>query len=210
MIREFSTYYSSAYRTDGSFFDWQTKPTHKAGGEPSCFPYNLISFLALIADMEIDIYQVTWDGNSSTLGTGGTAVISQTAMEGDEGIAFKRVGANGQDYDIASDYLSMEARVFKALISEVSILTHPAIRTHPGIVDLEAICFETDFSYSIPKIMPVLIFLKAPFGDLDAFIESQKSITFEDAMRLLKDILQTVAYLHSHREKPYKTTTSEC
>ncbi|KAF2826429.1 kinase-like protein [Ophiobolus disseminans] len=194
MSQAFSTYYSSAYRSDKYFLDWRPKPTHEAEGPPRCSPSHLISFLSLITDMEIDIYQTIWDGGPSTLGVGGTAIVNQTAMSGEEGIAFKRVGPKGDD---AGDELSADARVFKALISEVSILTHPSIRDYPNIVDLEAICFETDFSYSTPKILPVLMFQKAPYGDLGAFVKKEAPLGFDGVMQLLGDILRTVAYLHS-------------
>lgn len=206
MPSEYSAYYSSAYHSDDFLLSRRDKSICEAEDLSRCVPYNLISFLALIADMEIDIYQVTWDGNTSPLGMGGSAVVSQTTTSGDEGIAFKRVGVKNEHADSHEQSLSTEARIFKILISEVTILTNPSIRNHPGIIDLEAICFETDFSYMVPKIVPVLMYQKAPYGDLEAFMESQNSFSYEDAMRILIDILQTVAYLHFKGEIIFGTS----
>lgn len=202
MSQQFSTYYSSAYRTDTYFLDKDSAANSQAVDPGRCVPYDLIAFLSLIIKSNIDIYQVTWDGSSSALGVGGTAIVNQGAPGEEGGIAFKRINTMSDDAlaDAACNDLSADTRVFKILMSEVSILTHPAISAHPNIIDLEAICFETNFDFQVPKILPVLMFEKAPCGDLEAFIEKNMELEYDTVLRLLKDVLQTVGCLHSNRK----------
>ena len=199
MVQEYTAYYSSAYYSN---FLPGDDGAALADGQPSlqrCSRNDLISFLSLVTRLKVDTFQLSWEEGTPALGHGGTALVNQAAIREEQGMAFKRVGLNEGDAKIKSVGGTPESRLYKVLISEVYLLTHPSVRNHPNIVDLEAICWEVDFAYQAPRILPVLIFQKAPYGDLESFIMLQGPLETELVMEVFCVILRVVEHLHGCR-----------
>jgi hypothetical protein len=149
---------------------------------------DLISCLAAAQSRNIDFLSISWQSPLSSLEVGGTAEISQSLINSQIGFAFKRM--------ISEHSYLHETSIFKALISEISILGHPLLRGHPNLLKLEGICWEID---SIKKAWPVLVFQKAQFGDLKQFILSEqgKGISTGVKLKLCADVATAIMTLHS-------------
>ena len=197
MSRQFTAYYSSAYHSDVLLGDPDRATTDVQPGHQPCPRNDLIAFLSLITKLKVDSFQLTWEENSPTLGYGGTASVNQAAINGEQGIAFKRLGLKGDQARAMSQGDTVNSQVYKLLISEVYFLTHPSLHEISSIIDLEAICWDVDFTYEIPRILPVLIFQKAHWGDLEHFGSLLGSVPTETALQLFYVILRTVEHLHN-------------
>ncbi|KAL9581398.1 MAG: hypothetical protein Q9212_003929, partial [Teloschistes hypoglaucus] len=98
-----------------------------------------------------------------TAGTGATAEIQQSLVSLAFTFAFKRFLTSLDEDE--------ESRHYRAIISELCILGHPAIKQHPNIVKLQGICWDVISEY---QVWPVLIFPKAKFGNMRAFFGSDE------------------------------------
>ena len=152
---------------------------------------NLIYFLAIAQTFKLDLLPITWQPALESLGHGGTATVNQALMSVQTSFAFKRI----------SRLATISAtQAYHALISELRLLTHSAVRDHPKISRLEGYCFEVPLKGD--SIWPVLVFLKAEYGNLATFRESETSKTMHlrARMKLLRDIAETIHLLHSNCE----------
>jgi hypothetical protein len=145
--------------------------------------YNFISILALAENLNFDFLPTTWLPAIGTLGVGGTAEIRQDLVNMQMSFAFKRTTL---DRDNA----------FRALYSEISVLGHPAVRTHKNIIKLEGICW--DVSPGDSAVWPVLVFQKSTCGDLRQFMHSEagRVLPVADVLSLLTDVANGIACLH--------------
>jgi hypothetical protein len=152
--------------------------------------YNFVSFLGIAQRQQIDFLPITWQPALDKVGEGGTAEIREALINLQTSYAFKRFKPSDQD----------EGKVFRELISEISVLGHESIRSHPNITRLEGI------SWDIPRggknVWPVLVFEKTKCGDLEKFAHSQagKIMGLEDRLKLCVDVGTAVNDLHSFRE----------
>jgi len=94
--------------------------------------YDFISFLAVAQRLGMGFLPITWQQALDLLGMGGTAEIRQSLINLQRSLVFKRNTLST---------MSEESR-YRTLISEVSILGHPAIRNHTNVVTLEGICWD--------------------------------------------------------------------
>jgi uncharacterized membrane protein len=96
--------------------------------------------------------------------------------------------------------VSDDKGTFRALISEVAVLSQPSIRNHPDIIHLESTCW--DISPENEKVWPVPVFEKTQYGDLDNFLRSEigRMINFEDRLDLCADVAAAVLTMHSCRK----------
>jgi len=78
-------------------------------------------------------------------------------------------------------------------------LTRPAIQDAANVVTLEGICWE--FPSNGP-ISPVLVFEKAPLGDLDDFIASADGaqVPLSERINICLKIAKALRILHSQRK----------
>jgi hypothetical protein len=200
MAKVYSSYYSSMLDSD-------LLPTEDQG--PShlspCSRNDLISLLSLVTELGIDILQMVWEETSPILGHGGTAVVSQAAMTREEGMAFKRVGLREDELAATGLPDSDEARLYRTVIAEISLLAHPPIRDHPNFIDVEAICWDINDVYKEPRLLPVIIFEKATYGDLKDYMNSQEQFDIEGAIELFCTITKAVDFLHACRRSPLST-----
>ncbi|KAJ6258751.1 hypothetical protein Dda_6804 [Drechslerella dactyloides] len=164
--------------------------------------YNLLRVLTTAQSREIDFVGITWQAALGTIGKGGEGEISQADISIKDKFAFKRSVAIGTKAKDDSD-------IFQELNSEVQVLGHPKIRQHPNIVSLEGLCWEINvrpggrdwLGRATPdkeKAWPVLILDKAPHGDLEKFMRTEKgrAIKLENRMQLCAQVASALKTMH--------------
>jgi hypothetical protein len=159
--------------------------------------YNLISFLGIAQRQQIDFLPVIWQPALDKVGEGGTAEIREALINLRTSYAFKRFKPTDQD----------EGKIFRELVSEISVLGHRSIRSHPNITRLEGISW--DIPQGGKKVWPVLVFEKTKCGDLEKFAHSQagQNMGLEDRLKICVDVGTAVNDLHSYRE-PFNVSLS--
>jgi len=158
----------------------RTRLTH---GEPQ---YDLIAFLSVVQKYNVDYLHTTWQPALADLGMGGSGTISQSTFSTDMPLAFKRFHDDDGSY---TDFLP--------LISEVLVLSQPAIKMHPNIVNLEGIGWE--IKRRTEKAIPVLVFEKAAW-DLQQFmnVSEGRNMSMDDRLNLCADIGSAIRTLHAY------------
>jgi hypothetical protein len=143
---------------------------------------SLITFLAIAQTQDVGFLPITWQPALATLGEGGGGRIYLSTASPGVSYAFKQMHDSG---DSQGNLLS--------LVSELLILSWPSIKEHPGIVDLEGLCWE----YTAGKAHPVLVFEKA-VGDLKNYMEvgEGKNLVFEDRLDICLNIGDALITLH--------------
>lgn len=157
--------------------------------------YGIIAVLALAQRLHINFLPITWQAALGPVGEGGQAEINQALIHVQTSFAFKC-------FTKASQIHNFERTHFQELINEMVILSHPLIREHPHVVRLEGICW--DISQD-DQVWPVLVFEKAPLGDLDRFVTSTKGtkLSMEDRLNLCVDIGIAIKDMHSNGKEYY-------
>ena len=152
---------------------------------------DFISFLAVAQYYEIDFVSLAWEQARGRLGRGGTSEIWQSSYDKRTDFVFKRMRSAITDSDD-------QENDFNALVSEISILSHPLIRHHQNIVKLEGISWE--IHPKSHKVWPVLVLEKAQLGDLRTFMNSEegRSTTMRDRLELCTDVASAIIALHSN------------
>jgi hypothetical protein len=153
---------------------------------------DFLSFLSIAQNLKIDFLPITWQPALDGVGQGGTAKIRQALVNLQMSFAFKRLVSTGP-----AQTETDETRNFRALIAEISALSHPSIQDHPNIIGLEGICW--DVVSSREKVWPVLVFEKARHGDLHTFMGQAKGkrLTIEERLNICVDIAIAVMDMHS-------------
>jgi len=152
---------------------------------------DLIAFLAIVQQYNVDYLPITWQPGLDDLGQGATGTISQSEVIKDLSFAFKRYNDKGNTDSRESD---MD---FLPLMSEVLILSQPPIQKHPHIVNLLGICWE--IKRTTQKAVPVLVFEKASC-DLQQFLNSDsgRNIPMEDRLKFCADIGSAMMTMHAY------------
>ncbi|KAA8895939.1 serine/threonine protein kinase japonica group [Sphaerosporella brunnea] len=164
--------------------------TTEASGNPHTdIHYDLVSFLSVAQQFNIDFLPVMWNA-LEPFGKGGTADINESVVNIKTNFAFKRTSR-------LFKRKKRDENTFRALISEVFILATPSIRSHPNIVDLEGICWE--IVDDDENMSPVLVFLKSEKGDLGQYLCSADGTqsSFDTRLNICLDIGRAIAVLHS-------------
>ena len=154
--------------------------------------YDLISFLAIAQHLKIDFLPITWQPALENIGEGGTARIHQSLITLRLSFAFKRIKP--------SERVKWgETRIFQTLISEISILGNPSIRTHFYIAPLQGICWDISQEGTV---WPVLVFEKAQFGNLKEFLKSERgqNLSLEERLDFCIDIGTAIRDMHLCRK----------
>jgi serine/threonine protein kinase len=157
--------------------------------------YGFIAMLALAQRLHIHFLPITWQAALGPLGEGGQARINQALIHVQTSFAFKC-------FKKVSQIHNFECALFREVINEMIILSHPLIRNHPHVVRLEGICW--DISQD-DQVWPVLVFEKAHLGDLDQFVTSIKGtkLSMEDRLDLCVDIGIAIKDMHSNSKEYY-------
>lgn len=153
--------------------------------------YDFISLLAIAQKLGIDFLSITWQPLREVIGIGGTARIDQALVNLQTSLAFKRI----KEKDRAKPEL-----IFREVINEIIVLSHPAIQRHPNIVELQGICWDIP---SDDEVWPVLVLEKCHFGDLYHFLRLPvgRDLSTNERLELCLDIGIAIADMHSNCTK---------
>ena len=162
--------------------------THQSAGSTSAERYDFLDFLGVAQKMMIDFLPIRWQPGMDLAGKGGTAKIHQGLANVDKTFAFKQMRKTRSPME--------EAQYMSALIAEISVLGHYVIRTHENIVNIEGVCW--DVCPGEGKVWPVLVFEKAPYGDLNNFmtVGVGRELNIEKRLSILSDVALAVCDLH--------------
>ena len=124
-------------------------------------------------------------------GGGGTAKIDQALVNLQTSFAFKPI----KEKDKAKTEL-----IFREVISEIIVLSRPAIRQHPNIVELQGLRWDIP---SDDKVWPVLVLEKSHFGDLYDFLRLPvgRDLSTNERQELCISIGIAIADMHSNGTK---------
>ena len=151
--------------------------------------FTFLDLLGLAQNLGIDFLPIRWQPELEMAGQGGTAQIHQSMVNIQTTFAFKCLKG--------SEFKVVEAQNLSALIAEVAILGHPAIRYHAHVVSIEGICF--DVVQEEESVSPVLVFEKTACGDLAKFMTegAGRESTIDARLALLTDIALAIRDLHT-------------
>jgi hypothetical protein len=127
----------------------------------------LLRLLAIAAALEVNILPLTWRPALEGLGQGATGQISQSPLNAQISLAFKRFSRTINDNGGLTE-TEWRRRQCDAIVSEVVALSTSKIYDHPNIANLEGICWEVEPVSG--EIWPVLAFRKAECGSLNHFL----------------------------------------
>ena len=169
-------------------------------GERSKSEYDLVNFLAVVQAMKIPILPIKWQATVKTIGRGGSGSIWEAPISAKTSLAFKRVSdLLKMEVKSASDEQErrrLKASIFQTLINEVIVLSHPKLRRHPNILELQGMCWDVEED----EVWPVLVFEKAKFGDLERFLTSpaSKALTADERLSLCIDVGRALIDMDSY------------
>ena len=174
-------------------------------GEPNIYdatllglkPHDLIDFLGLTQFHQVDLLPLTWQPALEELGNGRTSNVSQSLLNIQMSLAFKRALPTQAEDQQHSDG---ESDIFPRLCTELSVLAHPPLRNHPFIVRLEGFCWELHLNSF--GVLPVFVFEKAHGGNLQDFINSEQGgkLNFAKRKELCVQIAHALMTMHNCRE----------
>lgn len=152
---------------------------------------DFLSFLGIAQNLGIDFLPITWQPALDNIGQGATAEVRQALIALQTSFAFKRFLPSEPTLSIQE-----ESKILRALIAEILVLGHQSVRDHPNVLRLEGVCW--DVNPKDDKILPVLVFQKARYGDLHTFMEldSGMKLTLEDRLDLCADIATAIMLMH--------------
>ncbi|KAL8697682.1 MAG: hypothetical protein Q9224_002191 [Gallowayella concinna] len=153
-------------------------------------PYDITTFLATALERDVDFVPIAWMPGLKPLGRGGTSWIRQSIVNLEASFALKQIQfPDTQNPD--------EADIIRAAIIELIVLTHPPIRSHLNVLNLEGVCW--DASDTSRPTRPVLVLEKSELGDLGYFMSRLgDQVTPVNRVELCADIINAVAILHAN------------
>jgi hypothetical protein len=155
--------------------------------------YDLITLLAVIQRLGIEILPITWQAARQPIGIGATGRINEAFINLHTSFAFKCVSDSQKERE------SKEA-IIQVLINEVTVLGYKSIRNHPNIVELQGICWDvTSDDKGDDKVWPVLVFEKTQYEDLYNFAMLQvgRELCFAERLKLCTDVGMAIWDMHA-------------
>jgi hypothetical protein len=169
---------------------------------------NLISFLSYVKTHDIPILPVTKPDVRSVLGQGASFLVNgaelpETYVDPISGttfpqgmiVAFKRAVLSGDMHPI-------QDRI-RVLFNELITMQHEPLLTHPNIVKLFGVAFETEnMGLGSPQnAIPVLVLEVAELGNLAEVLETarkeERPLEFHDKMKMCLDTAHGLEILHA-------------
>jgi hypothetical protein len=163
------------------------------------------AFISLCQTRQVDFFPITWYPGLGSAGEGGYGSIYQSNLTNRLSLVFKRwkhasrdITTNRSSPEVFTDPNLLEP-MYRAVMSEVCILTESSVRTCPYIVSLEGVCWERYDSKVF--FTPVLVFERAQYGDLAGYMAMQRSRPgVVDRFTLFLNIARGLLLLHRNRE----------
>ena len=168
---------------------------------------DLVDFLTLAQAYEVDVIPITWQPALESLGDGRTSDVSQSLLNIQTSLAFKRAfRENGEDQHQSDE----DSDVLPRLCTELSILAHQPLRNHPNILRLEGFCWE--YLPDSFGALPVFVFEKAQCGNLQNFMNSDRGrrMNFAERKELCTQIAKGLVAMHMCRQFFYEFVVSYC
>lgn len=144
-------------------------------------PYDFLSFLGLAQHFNVNLLPLTWQPALDIVGRGATSQICQAYLSLQTSFAFKSFAS------VAVPTNAGEVSTFRALISELSLLSDSIVRLHPNINPLVGVCWDAITDRS--KVWPVFVFEKTQCGDLYRFMETAAGVGLTFDQRFLPRVL---------------------
>ena len=171
--------------------------------------YDFIMFLETCQNLDIDFLPITWQPALDALGVGGQSEVRQSLVSLAMSFAFNRVKPKDKEKEKEEN----EEKIYRALISQVSILRLPEICDHPNIIHLIGVCWDVRAPVeednqpiaategSRLQVWPVLVIEKTKHGDLNSFVRSVgRNLGFAGRLKLCIDIASGMRDLHKNRK----------
>ncbi|KAJ4355615.1 uncharacterized protein N0V89_003635 [Didymosphaeria variabile] len=160
---------------------------------------NIITLLSVTHNLPLDMAFVTWEATLGAIGSGATSEVRQRMLSLHKSIAFK-APRQLTDQDNLQAFEENEGQLhgdYRNIVNEIFILCSEGLRSHPNIINLEAITWHYD--QTSKAVWPILIFEKAEEGDLATFMNSDRGRTLgiRKRLELCQDI--AIALLNIHR-----------
>ena len=155
----------------------------------------LLKIIAIATTLETNIFPLTWRPALETLGEGLTGNVSQSPLNANISLAFKRL--NGfLDRDSNRSDTEPSLSPFDAMLSEILVLSSPSIYDHPNVVNLEGLCWE--IVKETEDVWPVMVFRKADSGNLPKFLSRPEALGLdsEDLISLCGEVAKGLQALH--------------
>ena len=174
---------------------------------PTTLQDTLISFLSYIKTWSIPILPVTKPDIRTVLGQGASFLVNGVELPWDyidpatgklfpkgETVAFKRAVLGKDMTDTVADRI-------RVISNELLTTCHPPLRSHPNIVTLHGIAFETEGPADALNAMPVLVPEVAELGNLAEVLETarkeDRALSFQEKLALCIDIAHGLEILHA-------------
>ena len=177
----------NSYSYDSGIIAYTSRgKARQSAGSTSAKRYDFLDFLGVAQSMRIDFLPILWQ--PALIGKGGTAEIRQGIVYIEKTFAFKQMKKAQSPME--------DAQCLCALIAEVSILSRYEISRHKNIVNIEGICWDVEPGGE--KVWPVLVFEKAPYGDLNKFMTFGVGgeLDIEKRLGVLIDVALAIRDMH--------------
>ncbi|KAL2038550.1 hypothetical protein N7G274_008597 [Stereocaulon virgatum] len=150
--------------------------------------HGFLAFLTTAQALRVEFLPITWQSARKEIGKGGTSVINEALVNRQISFAFKRVRDDEK-------FEKSKGEIFQSLMDEITVLSHPWIRGHPNIAQLQGVCWDI----SDGNVWPVLVFEKSQFGDLFEFarLPVGRELNLNERLELCIGIGKAVVHMHS-------------
>lgn len=194
-----------AFTTDSTFdrprlFSSAT-PVHQTAPVPC----NFITLLAAAQTLGMPFLRITWQPKRPSLGEGGTSQIGQALMNLQTSLAFKRVSERDK-------LKTPKEEILRRCINEMTVLWHPAVRSHPNVLELQGICWDippktqrhaeaaSPASSDDETVWPVLVFEKSHFENLYHFarLPVGRELDVTDRLKICRQIGEAIAHMQAN------------
>lgn len=151
-------------------------------------PYDATTFIAAVSELEVDVLPLTWHPGMGEIGRGKSAQIQQSVVGFETQFAFKRFTFPGSEEPD-------EGQIIRAAIIEISALSHPALQSHPNVLNMYGICWDIVGEKEVFR--PVLVVEKSSLRDLGHFMaKNGNAVSGENRVELCADAIRAVVTLH--------------
>jgi hypothetical protein len=173
---------------------FNTFPRKKPGAkdDSSCH-LNLIYFCGAVQALGLDFLPIYWQPQNGLIGGGGTSRVHQSLLNLELSLAFKAIDVGDISRARTGDDVE---RIYSLLLAEIQHMGWKPILNSPYIHKVEGVCWSLNKSTGVAD--PVLVFEKAPHGDMYHYMTcgKGKSLDLSDRLRMCRDVAIGLDTLH--------------
>ena len=155
--------------------------------------HEIFRFYSMALGFGVYILPLVWNPSLEQLGEGATGRISQSPLNKAASFAFKRFSPWRIQSGLSKE--KFRSLQYQSMISEIAALQDLPLYNHPNVVNLEGLSWEI---LNDKEVLPVLVFKKAEFGDLENFLSLPEAadLTIEDRMAICGEISRALLTMH--------------